>query len=286
VRDRELKILDAEYVHTRFDLAVTTRTRSSNPNLQNLSKRWGVRECFAPRAGHVFLNVDYPALELRTLAQVMCETVGPNALADAFRGGADPHLMFAGRLGADVRLGPKHPDVAPLRTLAKAANFGFPGGLTGPNFALFAFDSYGVRVDNPEALERAWFQQWPEVLVYRRHMGRYARVGRPIVHERSGHVRGRCTNTQASNSPFQERGAQVAKATLYDLVKATRVGDLAGSHVVAFVHDEYLLETPIELAEAHAATVERIIRARWPDHCPDVPLGDDVEVQIKERWSK
>lgn len=83
-------------VHTRFDeLKKTGRTGSSKPNVQNLRRLPGIRECFIPRPGHVFIDSDFEMLELHTLAQVCQWNLGFSTLGEALNGGKDPHLMIA-----------------------------------------------------------------------------------------------------------------------------------------------------------------------------------------------
>ncbi len=109
-------------IHSFFDsLKETGRTGSSDPNLQNLRRIPGIRECFVPRCltcgtvmtrdvveiGHcpgcygplcVFVTSDYSGLELATLAQVCVSVLGYSALAQALNAGLDPHLMIASQI--------------------------------------------------------------------------------------------------------------------------------------------------------------------------------------------
>ena len=102
-------------------------------NIQNVGKRPGIREAFIPRPGHLFAQCDYPTLELYTLAQCCFSLLGESALGDALNSGQDPHLWFAAKmLGItyeDAAKRKKDPEVKRARQLAKAANFGFPGGM-------------------------------------------------------------------------------------------------------------------------------------------------------------
>ena len=53
----------------------------------------------------------------------------------------------------------------------------------------------------------------------------------------TGRVRGRVSFTQARNTPFQGLAADGAKLALWELIRA-------GYRVVAFIHDEILIELP------------------------------------------
>ncbi len=112
-------------------LVESGRTSCSKPNLQNLPKAPGVRECYIPRPGFLFCSVDYEALELHTLAQVCLELLGESALADALNAGLDPHLLMACEWlldgvtyeeGKKIRKDeshPRHKEVVKARNMAK-----------------------------------------------------------------------------------------------------------------------------------------------------------------------
>ena len=73
-------------VNASFKTPVASqRTSCAKPNLQQLPKSGGVRECFVARPGALLCSVDYNQLELCTLAQVCLEAFGPGSskMADA-----------------------------------------------------------------------------------------------------------------------------------------------------------------------------------------------------------
>lgn len=99
---------------------------------------WGPRACIRARPGRVFCSVDYSAIELCTLAQVCIYTVGGSVMADTINASKDPgrlHTAFAAKMiGVPedemvrlVKAGDKK--AKDYRQAAKAANFGFPGGM-------------------------------------------------------------------------------------------------------------------------------------------------------------
>lgn len=162
-------------VHSRFDMAETGRTTSSKPNIQNFSRKGGIRECWVPRHGYVFAQADYSSLELVTLAQACIDLLGESKLAEAINDGKDVHTMMACTiLGGipyeeGVRLKKaKDPKFDDARQTAKVANFGFPGGLGAEKLVLFARKTYGVvlTVDEARALKARWLETWPEMRAY------------------------------------------------------------------------------------------------------------------------
>lgn len=247
-------------------LMETGRTSASAPNIQNLPKAPGVRECYIPRPGFAFCSVDYEALELHTLAEVCLELLGESALADALNAGLDPHLMLACEWlldgvsyeeGKKIRKDenhPRHKEVVKARNLAKAANFGLPGGLGAQKFVDFCKASgIIITLDEAKALKQAWLMQWPEMRRYFEMIASMLQVdeegleGATLEQVYSHRIRGKARYTAAANSFFQGLAADGAKDACYELVKACYLpdGELYGSRLVVFIHDETIMEHPM-----------------------------------------
>lgn len=242
-------------IHTRFDIVDTGRTSSSKPNVQNLRTLKGIRECFVPRAGWVYLQADYPGLELKTLAQVCIWFFGDSALGRAINQGLDPHLMLAANIDHcdydEAKARYKANKNWRPRQAAKVANFGFPGGLGYASFVEYARASYGVTVteDESKQLKKYWLQTWPEM---KRYFGYVSDMcnddeGRAeiVAHPGSNRLRGKVRYTAACNGFFQGLGADATSAALWAIAKAMYVekaSPLYGSRTVNFVHDELIAE--------------------------------------------
>jgi DNA polymerase I-like protein with 3'-5' exonuclease and polymerase domains len=119
-------------INCRYNVLVESgRTSCTSPNLQNLPKERGVRECYRARPGTVLSSVDYEALELHTLAQACLTLLGKSKLAEALNDGVDPHLLLATEFlldgvdyveGKKIRKDEKHPrykEVVHARNVAK-----------------------------------------------------------------------------------------------------------------------------------------------------------------------
>ena len=94
----------------------------------------------------------------------------------------------------------------------------------------------------------------------------------------TGRVRGRVRYAQARNTPFQGLAADGAKLALWNLIHADY-------RVVAFIHDEVVIELP-EDAD-HAAEADRIrgiMNRAMEQVTGDVPV--DSEYVLARRWSK
>ena len=250
-----------------------------------------IRSCFVPRQGRVFLQADYSALELFTLAQVCIDLVGESALAASLNTGKDPHLaMGANILGITYEEAvsrKKEPEIKDARQLSKAANFGLPGGLGVEKFILFAKNTYGVSltVDAAKRLKAQWFETWPEM---RKYFSYINTLGDHMVHVRSNRGRGGARYTAMCNSFFQGLGADVAKHSLWLVSKACyteRESVLFGCRPVLFVHDEIIVEAP-EDDRMHLAVEElsRLMVVGAKHWLPD--LQPRTEHCIMRFWSK
>ena len=276
-------------------LVSSGRTSCREPNLQNPPRNGGLRECIIPRKGFVFVSVDYEFLELRTLAQSCLDLLGFSHLADAIRAGEDPHLsMGASLLGityAEALARRKDPDVKDARQLAKAANFGLPGGMGAQNFRDYAWASYRVRLTEAKArdLIAAYYKRWPEIKKLFDVVKSWTRSGSAtITLPRIGRVRGDCGFTDGCNQLFQGPAASGAKAALYAVSKACytdRASPLFGSRPVLFLHDEIIAEIPEDRIHEAGHEMARIMREEMVRVAtPDLPSG--AEPAAMRRWSK
>lgn len=287
-------------VHASFGMAETGRTTCSKPNLQNIRRMRGIRECFVPRAGKVFFQCDYPGLELYTLAQSAHNILGFSDLGKVLVEGEDPHLMMAANiLGIDykeAKARKKEHEVKEARQLAKAANFGFPGGLGIPKFRLFAQKTYGVNIEEDLAhmLKAKWNDTWSEMKPYFAAVNSWedGETGLYTIKlPRSKRTRGGATYCAACNTPFQGLGSDIAKEATYRAVRACyvdRTSPLYASRIVNMVHDEligecddnpYAHEVAVELADIMTNTANE-----W---LPDVPIiRSRVEPLLMRFWSK
>lgn len=307
-------------VHTAFGMAESGRTTSrSNKalgagtgNLQNLRRgikqRKGeskedfeerkkasgdVRECFIPRPGYVFIQADYPGLELRTLAQTCMTLFGESRLAEALNSGKDPHAIVAATILHKpyewVVENKKLPEVDNARQTGKVANFGFPGGLGAAKLVLFARKSYRVDITEAEArnLKQVWLATYPEMEAFFDHVNRQGDTVEQLFSRR---IRGGCTYCSACNTYFQGLGADASQYAGWLITKECFLGPgpLFGSRVVNYIHDEFHVETPLgPCAHDAAMRVSELMMQGANVYLPDVPYKPgEIEPLLMSRWSK
>lgn len=132
-------------LHVRANVLVASGRTSYDDVIQQMPREGGVRSCFCARPGCVFCSTDYSSGELCTFGQVAIWTVGRSKMAEIINATKDPgalHSAFGAKMaGLDIaefnrlrKAGDKR--VGLLRQGAKAANFGFLGGMGAVKFVI------------------------------------------------------------------------------------------------------------------------------------------------------
>lgn len=286
----------------------TGRISISEPPLQQLPRRPGIRQCIVPPDGHVFIGADYSAIELVTLAQILLDMFGESKLADTLRAGRDPHSVtgallagvsyeefIAGLESKDRELKKKYKY---FRQFAKALNFGVPGGLGGETFLEY-LRGYDIRLDGTkeEQLEQSRgyirkYKEWyPEIRRYLdliseqcgQHGGAFT-----MAQPRSKRIRGNVLYTSAANSTFQGLASDLAKDALWRIAMECYLPELQsplfGSRIVLFMHDEIIAQSPEPLASEAGERLGFLMRSAGSDWCPDVPVK--ASPWIARWWDK
>jgi len=263
-----IRNLKGNRVHPRYDLLKNTgRTGCSSPNFQQLPRDGKIRSMFKAKEDHTFIITDYSAIELSTLAQVLYDKFGHSVMREKINEGKDLHRYYASVLFKVDETEVKKWQ----RQAAKAANFGFPGGLGIQTFLEFA-RGYGIDINEDEArtMRNAWFKAFPE-------MRKYLAGENGYVWTRTGRLRADTTFCAEKNTPFQGLAADGAKLALYNLCHK-------GFKVVGFVHDEIITEVSKNNAKDLIFLQEKTMIDSMKIVVPDVAVG--VESTISERYCK
>jgi len=276
---------------------------TSGTNMQNWPQGGGIRECIVPRKGFYFASVDYNSLELRTLGQACLWLVGESTFAKGYQADPlwDPHTYFGGRLvGIDypTALQRKATDKTfknGPRKVAKAANFSLPGGVGAKRLAAMFEELYKsgelpkrYTVEECLAIKEEWLTAYPEMRPYFEYAAYLAETGTPLTQFVSNRVRGRVNFSAGANSFFQGLAADLAKRALFYVSQACYCepsSPLFGSRVVAFIHDELLVEVPIECSSEAGFETSRLMVKAAEEVCPDVPFAAEPALMAL-RWSK
>lgn len=293
-------------ITSRFNIAATGRTTSSAPrppavggNLQNAPRNGGIRECFEPRPGFVYCAADFSAAEMHTLAQTCKNLLGYSVLGGLLNRGDDPHIYVAafllGTSYAECLALYKSGDetAAKARQDAKAANFGFPGGMGADGFRLAQIkqaDKFWTFAEI-DTIRNAWFRAFPEMVEYFRHckaeLGPNGRAYISVPY--TGMIRCVRTFPSIANNYFQSGTAAGALSATRKVLKTAYSDEKSILYgrcfPVNFIHDEILSEI-VDDDYAHDVATEkaRIMGTAFNAFCPDYPTT--AEPILMRIWSK
>jgi len=292
----------APTLHPRHDpLKATGRNSASNPNINNVFKLPGVRECYVAREGYLIGTADYSQAELCSFAQVQLDLFGQSVMADRIREGYDLHLYLLYEIFGIpyeeahklYKSGDKR--IKELRQYMKAPNFGLPGGMGVAKFLLLAQKQYkipGLGMSDARSWKEGWMRTWPEAPLYLKHIGDQTQRGGlfEAVQHRSGRRRGGVGYADGANTFFQGLTADGAGLALINVQREAwldKDSPIYGARVWGFVYDELLLEIPDRGPAANTACMARvaeIMKLSMEVFTPDVPAT--IEYEIARVWSK
>lgn len=263
-----LRNIDTEVVHGEFNPILNTgRVSMRKPNLQQLPREGGIRECFVPKdPSKSFFIADYSGMENAMLAQVLLDRYGKSRMATVLNDGMDIHKYYA-----SVMFDKKIEDVTKKeRQQAKAAVFGFPGGLGIETFKTFA-EGYGLSLTDKECnfMKDKYFKAFPEMRQYLKD------CEEGDVYTLTGRRRANATYCAVANTPFQGLGSDMAKLAMYDLIKNDY-------QLVATIHDEFISEEYRD--EERFKNMLNIMIKAGSIVAPDINI--DAEGAIVDRWTK
>ena len=240
-------------IHSFFHQTITAtgRISSTEPNLQNIPTRFElgkrVRKVFKPENGYVYVDADYSQIELRVLASIS----GDKHMIEAFKEGQDIHKQAASK----VFKTPIDEVTKEQRSNAKAVNFGIVYGISdfglaeqlgiGRKQAKAYIDEYltqysGIKKFMDNIKEEAKENGYVETIFHRR---------RYIPELKSNNYMVRQFGARAAmNTPIQGTAADIMKIAMIKVFNEIKKRKLK-SKIVLQVHDEMMIEAPIEEKE-------------------------------------
>ena len=284
-------------IHPSYQTLVdTARTSSFKPNIQQLPRKGGIRECFIPRRGYVYIAADYHVAELCSLAQVLLKVLGASKMAEALQAGKDLHINTAASImgikyeDALRRYDEGDKEAEEIRQISKVLNFGLPGGLGANGFVGYAA-GFGFNISHAEShrLRNLWLSEYPEMTLYFKWINSQMGMGNSFtsIHPITGFVRGNVGYCDGANHQFQHLTATGAKIALFDVAEQCYVDmgtKLFGCRPVAFIHDEILMEAPIEYAHEAAEQLKIVMESSMAQVITDIPCK--VDTTMMRRWYK
>ncbi len=287
-------------LQSRFEVLLKTgRISSSEPNLTNLHRAPGLRECIVPRQGFVLCSLDLDMAEAVGVAQIHYWLWGESTLGEAIKNKKDIHCHLAAELMGcpyeEVLLNKKHGRYKLERQNAKFGNYG-AWGLMGPPKFTATTNAKIKRKEDKISLEtgirviNAWRNAWaPETFKYKEWVQKMLGDGKATFrHFVSGRVRGGLDYSEAANNPFQGLIADGIKAALLPIcheMYCVRESPLFGSRLLLDLHDEIFAELVEEKAHEAAFRLQKILLDTFNStYTPSVPMTG--EPCLMKRWRK
>ena len=252
--DGLLKVIQPDgRIHTFFNQVETRTGRISSlePNLQNIPIRTELgremRRFFVAGGGSTLIDADYSQIELRVLAAL----ANDENMINAFNNGEDIHKTTAAQV---FNLPPEM--VTPLlRSRAKAVNFGIVYGIGAFSLA----KDIGVSVKEAKDYIDGYLHHFSGVADYMDKMIETAKENGYA--ETLFHRRRYLPELQSSNRMLRAFGERVARnmpiqGTAADIIKIAMIRvderlekENMKSRLILQVHDELIVESPLEEAE-------------------------------------
>ncbi|MCL2507848.1 MAG: DNA polymerase I [Oscillospiraceae bacterium] len=259
----------------------TGRISSTEPNLQNIPVRSDLgremRRFFRAREGCVLVDGDYSQIELRVLAHI----AGDETMIRAFNDGDDIHAITASQV---FNMPPAM--VTPLmRNRAKAVNFGIVYGIGAFSLA----KDIGVTRAEADSYIKGYMHHYAGVS---RYMERVVAEAKERGYAETLFARRRyLPELSASNALTRGFGERVARnmpiqGTAADIIKIAMIrvherlkSEGLRSKIILQVHDELIIESPEEEAEAAAR-----IMAEEMENAAEMKVRLTADVHTGKTW--
>jgi DNA polymerase-1 len=251
--------------------AASGRMSCNRPNVQQIPRLAEYRACIVAPDSHWLVKADLSQIELR-----VASVVAPDyTLQDVFKAGSqDVHELTAQRVLNAVEVDKQ------ARQQAKAVNFGFVFGMGATKFQVYAFSTYGVRMEIDDALRfrRNYFDLYPGLLRWHR-----SQPNEPVETRTLGGRRRLCVAhfSEKLNTPVQGTAADGIKNALATLWEER------DSHIharpVLCVHDEIVMQCEDGYQQDTEIWLKDVMEKAMSKYIPQVPVL--AETKISRDWS-
>ncbi len=263
--------------------ADTGRFACSNPNLQQIPAESLFRSCFIASPGHKLIVADYSQIELRIMAEFSEDPV----FLKAFEEDQDLHVLTASQMFGI----PPEQVTKERRFQAKSINFGLMYGRGARSLAV----QLGVSEEEARRLLDKYFHQYQRVKAWLDRVAResvrrgYSQTlgGRKRYFEKISPAdpnydrQVAYIERQGKNTPIQGTSADITKLALVGLWRRFKKEKLRAVPIHT-VHDEIVVEAPLEEAEQTAKIVEEEMIRAGKELLKKVPVK--VDVVISQVW--
>lgn len=266
-----------------YSLLAAGRYSMSKPNLQQVPRDKGFRNCFRAQPGKVFVLADYSGIEMRIVAEIS----GDARLCKVFQDGQDAHYATASLIMGK----PKDQILKDERQMAKPVNFGFIYGMMPAKLVLYALGNYGVPMTEKQATKfrtkyfskdegyygvKLWHER--ELRDVKRSLISRTMSGRLRYLEPDAH-------NEILNTPVQGTGADGLKIALREMHNRIQKYGSSGE-MIHHVHDEIILHVD-DRPDVIAAAKEDLNAAMHKGMEPFLKrVPCEVEASVGPSWGE
>lgn len=249
--------------------AFSGRMSCNSPNMQQIPRGKDFRACFVPAEGYQMVIADYSQIELRVAAQIS----GDQRMIEAYKNNGDLHKLTASLVTGI----PLEKITKTERQAAKAVNFGLIYAMGPQGLMAYSRDTYNVDMSLEEAEDfRSRFfnaykgiKKWHEDIRKKPPSASRSLAGRIYYYKEDAGI------ASLYNIPVQGSAADIIKKALGLLVHRLKG---TGVKIIAVVHDEIVLEAPVDQALRAAGILRETMVEAGKEFMPDVPLAADARV--------
>ena len=248
--------------------------------IDKLKSTYGeLRSCFRPKAGYKLIVLDYAQIELRVLAEISRDF----KMIEALNQGVDLHKLTAS-IVTQKEIGQISSDE---REIAKTLNFGLVYGAGIENLTKHLRQKgLTVQTSEMEKFKKRFLKRFIGVDLYikKATKGRKYEIRTLSGRKKEFPVdkfgnRKSASYTEKLNTPIQGTAADIAKLGLskvYQILNGTR------GKLVAFIHDEVVIEVPSEHAIDLLPKVELALKEAGQYYLPNVEIS--LSTHICDSW--
>lgn len=264
-------------LHPRYGqiAAYSGRMACSGPNIQQIPRDPAFRACFTAPAGRSLVIADYSQIELRVAAQISRD----ERMMQAYQDGEDLHLLTASLMTGKPMISVTKQE----RQAAKAVNFGLIYGMGAAGLQQYAQQTYGVEMTAEQAslFRSRFFAAYKGISTWHQRLkDNPPKEGRTLTGRRFA-LSKEPSLPELSNAPVQGTAADIVKKALGLLADRLERTD---TWIVGVVHDEILLECPMEDGPIMAALLKDTMEEAANSILPLVPAS--VEAKVSASWAE
>lgn len=247
-------------------------------NIQNIGRHFKHIFGYPEGSGRKIISADYSTAELIA----GCEIMKIDSMRDLIMDGIDLHKAMASKLTGKLL-----EDITKdERQGAKAVNFGYLFGLGIDKFIIYAYDTYGVKLNKQEAQEykNIYYKTHPEIAMYHKQMAKNIKKHNYTVKTALGRVIAPDRYADALNIPVQGSIGECTKMAQNFLFE-DYTSLMKEGLMINMVHDSIILDFPDEYAEEAGEALDKSMKLAWREiskstlfHYHDLPMGVEVDI--------